>query len=104
MLVTELAEASVCDQVIMSIAGHVSRAGERIDQFWLLGSGAYSAQLAASLGLPFAFLSHFAPALLMEAAEACRSNCNERRVHPWICRPKKLVVSVSVSTKRPSKR
>ena len=26
MLVTELAEASVCDQVIMSIAGHVSRA------------------------------------------------------------------------------
>ena len=34
---------------------------------WLLGSTTYSAQLAASLGLPFAFASHFAPALLLEA-------------------------------------
>ena len=34
---------------------------------WLLGSSTYSAQLAAELGLPFAFASHFAPALLMEA-------------------------------------
>jgi len=40
---------------------------------WLLGSSTYSAQLAASLGLPFAFASHFAPALLHEAIEAYRS-------------------------------
>lgn len=39
---------------------------------WLLGSSTYSAQLAASLGLPFAFASHFAPALLMEAIEVYR--------------------------------
>ena len=39
---------------------------------WLLGSTTYSARLAASLGLPFAFASHFAPALLMEAIEAYR--------------------------------
>jgi luciferase family oxidoreductase group 1 len=39
---------------------------------WLLGSSTYSAQLAASMGLPFAFASHFAPALLMEALEAYR--------------------------------
>jgi luciferase family oxidoreductase group 1 len=39
---------------------------------WLLGSSTYSAQLAAALGLPFAFASHFAPALLMEAIEAYR--------------------------------
>lgn len=39
---------------------------------WLLGSSTYSAQLAAALGLPFAFASHFAPALLMEAAAAYR--------------------------------
>jgi luciferase family oxidoreductase group 1 len=38
-----------------------------------MGSTTYSAQLAASLGLPFAFASHFAPALLMEAIEAYRS-------------------------------
>jgi luciferase family oxidoreductase group 1 len=40
---------------------------------WLLGSTTYSAQLAAGLGLPFAFASHFAPALLMEAIEDYRT-------------------------------
>jgi luciferase family oxidoreductase group 1 len=39
---------------------------------WLLGSTTYSAQLAAAVGLPFAFASHFAPALLMEALEIYR--------------------------------
>ena len=34
---------------------------------WLLGSSLFSAQLAAALGLPFAFASHFAPDLLMQA-------------------------------------
>ncbi len=34
---------------------------------WLLGSSTYSAQLAAALGLPFAFASHFAPAMLLDA-------------------------------------
>ena len=41
---------------------------------WLLGSSTYSAQLAAALGLPFSFASHFAPALLMEATEVYRDN------------------------------
>jgi luciferase family oxidoreductase group 1 len=39
---------------------------------WLLGSSTYGAQLAAAIGLPFAFASHFAPALLMEAIEQYR--------------------------------
>jgi luciferase family oxidoreductase group 1 len=34
---------------------------------WLLGSSLYSAQLAAALGLPFAFASHFAPDYLIQA-------------------------------------
>jgi luciferase family oxidoreductase group 1 len=34
---------------------------------WLLGSSTYSAHLAAAMGLPFAFASHFAPAMLMDA-------------------------------------
>jgi luciferase family oxidoreductase group 1 len=34
---------------------------------WILGSSLYGAQLAAYLGLPFAFASHFAPALLEPA-------------------------------------
>jgi len=36
---------------------------------WLLGSSTYSAQLAAHLGLPFAFASHFAPAQLFQALQ-----------------------------------
>lgn len=39
---------------------------------WLLGSSTYSAHLAAATGVPFAFASHFAPALLMEAIEIYR--------------------------------
>src|SRR5207237_5392384 len=34
---------------------------------WILGSSTFGAQLAAILGLPFAFASHFAPAMLMPA-------------------------------------
>ncbi len=40
---------------------------------WLLGSSLFSAQLAAVLGLPFAFASHFAPDHLMEALQLYRS-------------------------------
>jgi luciferase family oxidoreductase group 1 len=39
---------------------------------WLLGSSIYSAQLAAALGLPFAFASHFAPAHLHDALKLYR--------------------------------
>ena len=34
---------------------------------WILGSSMFGAQLAAHLGLPFAFASHFAPAMMMDA-------------------------------------
>ena len=40
---------------------------------WLLGSSLYGAELAAHLGLPFAFASHFAPRFLLEAVELYRS-------------------------------
>ena len=39
---------------------------------WLLGSSTYSAQLAAALGLPFAFASHFAPTHLQDALKLYR--------------------------------
>ena len=39
---------------------------------WILGSSLFGAQLAALLGLPFAFASHFAPADLMQALEIYR--------------------------------
>ncbi|MEJ6022903.1 LLM class flavin-dependent oxidoreductase [Ramlibacter sp. PS4R-6] len=40
---------------------------------WILGSSHYGAQLAAMLGLPYAFASHFAPQALMQAIELYRS-------------------------------
>lgn len=46
---------------------------------WLLGSSLFSAQLAAALGLPFAFASHFAPDLLLEALEIYRRDFKPSR-------------------------
>jgi luciferase family oxidoreductase group 1 len=48
--------------------------GEGLDiPVWILGSSTYGAQLAAMLGLPYAFASHFAPAMMMEAIAAYRA-------------------------------
>lgn len=48
--------------------------GEGLDiPIWLLGSSGFSAQLAARLGLPFAFASHFAPDYLLPALRLYRS-------------------------------
>ena len=40
---------------------------------WILGSSLFGAQLAAALGLPYAFASHFAPDALLPALEIYRS-------------------------------
>ena len=47
-------------------------AGTRVP-LWILGSSLYGAELAAALGLPYAFASHFAPAALLPALEVYRS-------------------------------
>jgi luciferase family oxidoreductase group 1 len=39
---------------------------------WILGSSLFGAELAAALGLPYAFASHFAPAALLPALEIYR--------------------------------
>jgi luciferase family oxidoreductase group 1 len=60
--------------------------GEGLDiPIWLLGSSLYSAQLAAMLGLPFAFASHFAPADLMPALDIYRSRfeSSEKLAQPY---------------------
>ena len=41
---------------------------------WLLGSSLFSARLAAERGLPYAFASHFAPRLLLQALDVYRTN------------------------------
>lgn len=49
--------------------------GEGLDiPIWILGSSTDSAYLAASLGLPYAFASHFAPAQLHQALAIYRKN------------------------------
>ncbi|WP_421359177.1 LLM class flavin-dependent oxidoreductase [Agrobacterium rosae] len=49
-------------QAILSVPGMNSNV-----PIWLLGSSVYSAHLAAALGLPYSFASHFAPDMLMDA-------------------------------------
>jgi luciferase family oxidoreductase group 1 len=44
----------------------VPGAGLRVP-IWILGSSTFGAEVAAALGLPFAFASHFAPAMLFDA-------------------------------------
>jgi luciferase family oxidoreductase group 1 len=39
---------------------------------WILGSSLFGAQLAAMLGLPYAFASHFAPQMMMDAIKVYR--------------------------------
>ncbi len=51
---------------------------------WLLGSSLFSASLAARMGLPFAFASHFAPRLLLQALQVYREGF---RPSPALQRP-----------------
>ena len=47
--------------------------GEGLDiPVWILGSSLFGAQLAAQLGLPYAFASHFAPQMMMDAVAVYR--------------------------------
>jgi luciferase family oxidoreductase group 1 len=59
---------AVPGQQIRAVPGE----GTRVP-IWLLGSSLYSAQLAAMLGMPFAFASHFAPAAMMQALQLYRT-------------------------------
>jgi luciferase family oxidoreductase group 1 len=53
---------------------------------WILGSSLFGAQVAAALGLPFAFASHFAPAMMMQAIEIYRGRFRPSRqlAHPYV--------------------
>ncbi len=57
------------DQSIIATPGHSTHV-----PVWLLGSSLFSAQLAAKLGLPYSFASHFAPRMLGQAIQLYRDN------------------------------
>ena len=56
------------DQRVRAIPGEGSHV-----PLWILGSSLYGAQLAAALGLPYAFASHFAPQQMMDAIHLYRT-------------------------------
>ena len=56
------------DQAVFAVPG----TGTRVP-LWILGSSLFGAELAAALGLPYAFASHFAPDALMHALEIYRA-------------------------------
>ena len=55
------------DQAIQAVPGTGSNV-----PIWILGSSLFGSQLAAMLGLPYAFASHFAPGALMQALQVYR--------------------------------
>jgi luciferase family oxidoreductase group 1 len=57
------------DQQVIAVPG----SGTEVP-IWLLGSSLFSARLAAERGLPYAFASHFAPAMLIQAIELYRAH------------------------------
>jgi luciferase family oxidoreductase group 1 len=60
-------EAATADQPVRAVPG----AGVDVP-VWLLGSSLFSARLSATLGLPFAFASHFAPDAMTQALDIYR--------------------------------
>ncbi|ODT56600.1 MAG: alkane 1-monooxygenase [Methylobacterium sp. SCN 67-24] len=73
-------EPATPDQRLRAVPGE----GEQVE-VWVLGSSLYGAQLAAMLGLPYAFASHFAPAELDHALDIYRSRFqpSERLAKPY---------------------
>ncbi len=63
----------------------VPGAGEDVD-VWILGSSGFGAQLAAMLGLPYAFASHFAPAMMRDAVAVYRERFrpSDRQARPYV--------------------
>jgi luciferase family oxidoreductase group 1 len=57
------------DQQVIAVPG----SGTEVP-IWLLGSSLFSARLAAERGLPYAFASHFAPGMLIQAIELYRAH------------------------------
>ncbi|MCB2056530.1 MAG: LLM class flavin-dependent oxidoreductase [Novosphingobium sp.] len=54
-------------------------------EFWMLGSSLFGAQLAAALGMPYAFASHFAPDHLDQALRVYRERFQPSR---WLEQPR----------------
>jgi len=65
-------------QAVVAVPG----AGSNVP-IWILGSSLFGAMLAAELGLPYAFASHFAPDMLLPALETYRSRFKPSAQLEW---------------------
>jgi luciferase family oxidoreductase group 1 len=83
-------EPIVPGQAIRAVPG----AGLRVP-IWILGSSLFGARLAAMLGLPYAFASHFAPAALLPALEDYRTSFKSslQLEHPYAAAGVNVVVA-----------
>jgi luciferase family oxidoreductase group 1 len=79
--VMELLREARPDQSVQAVPG----AGLDVP-IWILGSSTFGAQVAAALGLPFSFASHFAPAMLFEALSLYRDTFkpSDRLARPYV--------------------
>ena len=77
----QLLDVPADGQTIRAIPGQASQV-----PLYILGSSLFGAQLAAYLGLPFAFASHFAPKMLEEAIATYREHFQPQREgdKPWV--------------------
>ncbi|HEU5123080.1 MAG TPA: LLM class flavin-dependent oxidoreductase [Verrucomicrobiae bacterium] len=77
-------------QIVQAVPG----AGLNVP-IWILGSSLFGAQLAAMLGLPYAFASHFAPAALLQALQAYRTGFkpSPQLDHPYTAAGVNVVVA-----------
>jgi luciferase family oxidoreductase group 1 len=84
-------------QAVRAVPG----AGSRVP-LWILGSSLYGAQLAAMLGLPYAFASHFAPEALLPALEVYRSTFkpSEQLQQPHVMVAANVIVADDDATAR----
>ncbi|KMK76182.1 LLM class flavin-dependent oxidoreductase [Alkalihalobacillus pseudalcaliphilus] len=65
---------------------------------WLLGSSGFSAKLAAELGLPFAFASHFSPDFTLPALDIYRSQFQPSEIldEPYVMVGKNVIAANSL--------
>ena len=61
---------------------------------WILGSSLFGAQFAAHMGLPYAFASHFAPQMLVEAVHTYRTTFQPSK---WLSKPYAIVAASVVA-------
>lgn len=64
---------------------------------WILGSSLFGARLAAALGLPYAFASHFAPGALLDAVDVYRREFqpSDQLAVPWVMAGVNVIASDS---------